>query len=361
MPRWAGKWIGGRFYVNDEGKTVYVIEKMLSGERYSIKLSNHHEDLAVGEYTQFLKDPAAYVRPPPVPEGPPDAVYITLDRLKLYMESIHEACEDHRKARRSYLKQWADLKLDLRTVDRKTLRDALTSFKVLKGRNKGRPAGGHSGRTEALNAFCRFLVVEGDLPAWNPLVFAGKPKATRADREAYTLEQLRETYAKLTDQPTKDLFLLRAATGLHHTEIQQLEGCRVFKGPLPEKGVGIRELGGDHEIQGVLQVMHKSKRRHRQSVNAAGLQAALRLRDGVPHRVAVWKAIEPLVPSNLRHTFVTLSGEVGTLVQFHDAGVDRGRIAQIVGHRAGSTMTADRYEKVQVPPMIRLPLEWDVV
>lgn len=348
MPSWTGKWLGGRHYLNEEGRKVFVIEKMLNSVRYAIKLSSHHEDLAVGEYTQFLKNPAAYVRPEP--EGPPDAVYITVERLKLYLESISDTVEDHRKARRSYLKQWADKKLDLRTVDRQTLRKALAEFD-----------GGHRGRTEALNAFCRFLVAEGELPSWNPLVNLTRPAATRAEREAYSVEQLTQTYQRLTDQPTKDLFLLRAATGMHHTELEQLEGCRIYKGPLPELGVGIRVLGGDHEIQGVLQVMHKSRRRHRQSVNAAGLRAALRLRDGVPHRIATWKALEPMVPSNLRHTFITLSGEVGTLVQFHDAGVDRGRIAQIVGHRAGSTMTADRYEKVQVPPMIRLPLDWDVL
>src|SRR4051812_24169487 len=135
MPDWTGKWLGGRHYLNDEGRRVFVIEKMIDRVRYSVKLPSHHEDLAVGEYTQFLRDPAAYVRPV-VPAGPPDAVFITLERLTLYMESISDTVEDHRKARRSYLKQWADKKLDLRTVDRQTLRAALADFK-----------GGHRGRT----------------------------------------------------------------------------------------------------------------------------------------------------------------------------------------------------------------------
>jgi integrase len=350
VPDWEDRWLGGRYYRNDDDKKVFVIEKRIHPHRYSIKLQTHHEDIANAEFTRFLLDPAGYVRPPPAPDTPPDAVFITAERLTLYMESISDTVIDHRKARRSYLQKWAAQRLDLRTVDRETLRAALNKFK-----------GGHRGRTEALNAFCRFMVAEGVLPSWNPLVNFKKPKPTRAEREAYSVEQLTAVHEKLEDQPTKDLFLLRAATGMHHTELEQLEGAKVFGGPLPEKGTGIRVLGGEHEIQGVLQVMHKSRRRHRQSVDAAGLRAALRLRERVPHRIAVWKALDPVIPSNLRHTFITLAGEVGTLVQFKDAGVDRGRIAQIVGHRAGSTMTADRYEKVQVPPMVRLPLGWNVL
>lgn len=348
MPKWAGKWKGGRFYFDPDDKPVFFIEGSRAGVRYSLKLTTHDHDLALGELAHFNADPVEYAKPPP-PASKTDPVFITKERWTLYLESIAHAVEDHRRARRSYLKQWADLKLDLRTVDRRALRAALASFE-----------GGHRGRTEALNAFCRFLVKEGDLPSWNPLVNTRAPEATRAERQAYTIEELTEAYEKLEDQPMKDLFLLRAATGMHHTEIEQLVGCRVFKGTLPENGVGIRKLGGKHEIQGVLQVMHKSRRRHRQSLNAACLRAALRLRDGVPHRVKAWKEIEPLVPSNLRHTFITLSGEVGVLVQRQEGGVDRARIAQLVGHRAGSTMTADRYEKIQVPAMIRLPLEWEV-
>ncbi len=30
-------------------------------------------------------------------------------------------------------------------------------------------------------------------------------------------------------------------------------------------------------------------------------------------------------------------------------------LARAIGHREGSTMTADRYEKMQVPPMVVIP------
>lgn len=63
-----------------------------------------------------------------------------------------------------------------------------------------------------------------------------------------------------------------------------------------------------------MQVVHRKKskkeRRHRVSVDRPTLEAVLRLREHVPDRVTVWEALAPIVPSNLRHTFVTLAGEI---------------------------------------------------
>jgi integrase len=349
MPRsWAGRWKGGRYYVDPSGKQVFVIERRVAGQVRALTLETHDEDFAVGELARFEADPERYALAHDHPEvvertGP---VYITDDRIKLYLRSIAHTVDDHRAARKAYINAWGALGLDLKTVDLRRLRTALAGFD-----------GGHRGRVEALNAFCRFLVREGDLPSWRPLRNTEKPdESLRAPREAYSLEQLKACYTKLQSQPVKDLFRLRAATGMHHTEIEQLEGCGVTTAPLPDKGVAIRTLKGEHEIAGVLQVMHKSRRRHRQPVDAPTLAAALRLRASVPSRIAVWEAIKPLVPSNLRHTFATLAGECGRLVTYTEGGVDRARVAQALGHRAGSTMTADRYEKIQVPPMIVLPL-----
>ncbi len=363
MPAWIGKWKGGRFYLDEEGRRVFVIEAMRGGQRYTVKLDTHDEELAVGELVRFNQDPGAFTTGPVVRASTIlEPVLITKERLALYLESIHATVKDHRAARFSQLTDWAEHKLDLRTADRKTLRTALAKFD-----------GGHRGRVEALNAFARFLVKEGDLPSWNPLVNHRAAAETRAEREAYALEQLAETYKRLDPGPIRDVFHLRVATGMHHTELEQLAGAKLTAGPLPDRGAWVRELpplppekkgqkAKPHQIAGVLQVVHRKKskvdRRHRVSVDRATLDAALRLREGVPGRITVWKALEPLVPSNLRHTFITLSGEVGELVTYKAPGVDRARIQQIVGHRTGSTMTSDRYDKLQVPPMIKLPLPW---
>lgn len=344
MPAWAGKWKGGRYYLDDQGRRVFFIERL----KRSVKLATHDEALAVGQLAAFLDDPVAFTRPA-LERAETAPVLITEQRRNLYLESIHDTVRDHRRARASYLDAWAELGIDLRTVDRKALRAALASFD-----------GGHRGRTEAINAFARFLVREGDLTAWNPLINTRAPAETRAEREAYALEQLAECFKRLDPGPVRDLFHVRAATGLHHTEIEQLEGAPLFSGPLPDRGVGIRTLPDEGKIAGVLQVMHKSRNRHRQSVDAPTLRACLRLVAHVPDRITVWEKLDPLVPSNLRHTFVTLAGEVGKLITYKSKGVNRGAIAQVVGHRAGSTMTADRYDKLQVPPMITLPLPWRV-
>lgn len=342
MPRWAGRWKGGRYYFDDAGRRVFFIER----RGRSVKLKTHDEELAVGELARFLEDPVAFCRPTPTDGEPSAPVLITKDRTALYLQSIATTVLDHRRARESYLRDWASLGLDLSTVARKALRVALTKFE-----------GGHRGRTEALNAFARFLVREGELSAWNPLVNTRPTEATRAEREAYSIEHVAHVFSKLGPGPVRDVFFLRATTGMHQTEIDQLEGARVQTGPLPDKGVAIRRLDDSHEIAGVLQVMHKSRHRHRQSVTSEGLAAALRLVHGVPHRVAMWEALEPLgvVPSNLRHTFVTLAGESAREVTYKAGGVDRSKVARAVGHRAGSTMTADKYEKIQVPPMLVIP------
>ena len=348
MPKWVDKWKGGRFYLDDEGRQVFVIEAMRDGVRYTAKLDTHDPELALGELVRFNADPAAFVRPPPPPKRTtPEAVYITKERVKLYLESIRDTVEDHRRARLSYLHAWAELGLDLRTVDRKALRAALARFE-----------GGHRGRTEALNAFARFLVKEEELPAWNPLVNTRAPEASRAPREAYDLKTLHATFKRLEPGPVRDVFHIRAATGLHHTEIEQIAGIRVVTAPLPEKGVALRQLDGKHEIAGVLQVAHKNGQFHRQPVDAFTLAAALRLRDGVPDRITTWEALDPVIPSNLRHSFVTLAGECGQLVSYEALGVDRARIARAIGHRRGSSTLADHYDFLQVPPMVKIPLPW---
>jgi hypothetical protein len=328
---------------------VFVLEAMRGGVRYSLNLDVRDEELALGELARFNAAPGAYGAAAPAPASVAQApVFVTDERLKLYLASIRGTVKDHRAARFAYLTAWAKLGLDLRTVDKRALRSALATWD-----------GGHRGRVEALNAFARFLVKEGDLTAWLPLENPRPPAPTRAERRAYSLEELRAAYARLSG-PVRDLFLVRAATGMHHTEIAQLRGAPVLSGPLPDKGPAIRELPAKpkSEIAGVLQVRHKNGQPHRVSVDAATLAAALRLRDRVPDRITAWEQFDPLVPSNLRHTFVTLAGEVGELVAYVAAGVDRARIAQAVGHRAGSTMIGARYDKLQVPAMIKLPLEF---
>lgn len=350
MPNWAGKWKGGRYYLNPDGRPVYFIER----RRKAIRLDTHDEELAKAQLAQFLTNPDAFQVRPETRVEAPSAVHVDADRIRLYLQHIRDACDDHKDARESYLKQWANYRdargkpLDLRTATKKEIKAALATFK-----------GGHRGRVEALNAFARFLVKERDqgLETWAKVDNPYEPKKTRAERVAYTAEELRERWRTLPDCQTKDVFLVRVATGLHQTEIDQLEGAAITKRPLPDaKVAAIRELDGKHEIAGVLQVHHKNEHRHRVSVTRPVLEAAMRLTAGVPNRVTVWKVLDPIVPSNLRHTFETLAEDAGRVVTYTGAGVDRTLVAQVMGHRAGSTMISDRYNQSQVPPMVVVPL-----
>lgn len=370
MPQWAGKWKGGRYYLDTQGRKVFFIER----RKRSVRLQVHDDDLALGELTNFLKDPDAYCRAPePRPDTNP--VYITQERVDLYLESIHSASQDHKKARISQLHGWASYRdskgraLDLRTVDKTTLRIALGSF-----------TGGHRGRVEALNTFANFLVQEGDqgLSKWHPFsnTRPSDPEAARAERVAYSVEQVEQAYRQLVEDaikakgnprvngghgsPVRDAFMLRAATGMHHTEIQQLEGAKVYKGPLPDRGAGIRILEEGHEIAGVIQIRQKTKPRHRYSVTAEVLAAALRLTEGVPSRITMYYALTPLgiVPSNLRHTWITQAGENATLITYKSKGVSLDVIQQTGGHRVGSKVTLSNYDKTQIPPLVLLSYRW---
>jgi hypothetical protein len=365
MPKWQGRWKGGRYYLDDLGRQVFFIER----RRRSIRLRTHDPELALGELARFLDDPVAYCRPAPEPTGPAAPVHITIERVKLYLEHIHKAVEDHRKARRAYLLDWANWRddhgrpLDLRNVDRATLRVALGEF-----------GGGHAARVETLNAFARFLIREAELDRWNPLVNTRAPRESRAERVAYDVAKLDHAFARLDkaaelyqQNPTasgahsravRDAFVLRAATGMHHTEIEQLSRCKTYDGPLPDKGVGIRQLPDGGEIAGVIQFRQKTKPRHRVSVPSRVLVAALRLREGVPDRITMWYALGELgiVPSNLRHTWITLAGEAGRTVHYRTRGATLDEIQQAAGHRIGSKVTLSNYDKLQIPPMIVIPL-----
>lgn len=368
MPNWAGKWQGGRYYIDEQGRQVFFLERWHNGRSVSRKLKTHDPRLAVGELARFENDRDAYLRPPPPEAGPLAPVTITADLLKLYMASIQDCARDYRAAKRSDLLAWSDYRdasgkpLDLRTADKRSLRLALASFSAEGSKDKRR-TGGFKRRCESLNCFANWLVQEGDagLKEWSPLRPSDKqkPAKRRAERIAYTLEEVEECWRRVQSQPVRDVLMIRASTGMHHTEIEQLEGCKIYTASLPDVGVGIRKLKDEHEIRGVLQVRQKTKPRHRVSVNQQVLDAALRLQaSGVPSRKAMWTALDPLIPSNLRHTWVTLCGEVGEEVSYINKGIPLDRIQAIGGHRIGSAITELSYDKLQVPPMSKLPFNW---
>lgn len=385
MPDWAGKWKGGRFYFDDRGHKVFFIESNRKGVPRALQLATHDEELANGQLAAFRENPAGFLRSlaPPEPVLPQEAVTITEDRIKLYLETLQGGAKDHYAARRSDLIAWggytaAGRPQDLRTVDKKALRLALASFAPA-GEDKRR-TGGFKRRAEALNAFCNWLVSEGDLSTWSPLSITPSqaPPQRRAERVAYLPTDVVERWGQIDEQAIRDVLQIRAATGMHGTEIAQMAGARHFTGPLPDShpklGPGFirTKLDKKHEIKGVIQIRQKTKPRHRVSVDGATLAAAVRLSQltrknpktkrvepWIPSRFDVYNACREIgiVPSNLRHTFTTLRG-LATIIHYEEGGVSLDQVAEILGHRMGSTMTGSRYDKLQVPPMMKVPLDW---
>lgn len=356
MPKWAGKWLGGRFYRDDLGRPVFVIER----RKRSIRLFTHDEERANFELGTFLDNPDGFT-----PQGAPtvaapdrEPVTISAHLQTLYLEELRAKGRvlDYRVAKRAYLTDWNDRlaaggAYDLADASR-AMRDRLAlvlmSFE-----------GGHKGRTEALNTFCNWLVrTTRGLASWTPLVNTTPTRATRAERVAYDPEEIEAAYREEPDQTFRDIMRLRVICAMHYTEIQQLPGCRVQTGPLPDKGVAIRKDLEHDAIKGVVQFKQKTKPRHRVSVDDRTLAAALRIQaaKSLPSRKQVWAAFVDVIPSNLRHTAITLMGEDASVVSYKAGGLSLDQIQEFVGHRVGSHITKSNYDKLQVPPMPRLPL-----
>ena len=158
-------------------------------------------------------------------------------------------------------------------------------------------------------------------------------------------------------QGVRDVLVLRAKFGMHHSEI-----CRLSSG----KGI-IKPTPGQGEIAGTIRFTHKSTREHLLSVDAQGLAAAKRLADhGAPisdsflrttllHASRRAGLAQPLAPNELRHSFVTWATEQGREVRPKQGGVPVETVARVVGH-SGTRTTTNFYLGVQVPVMIAIPL-----
>ena len=61
MPNWTGKWDGGRTYRDKAGKTIWQLERMHGGARYSRRLDAGNEKAALAELALFERDPSSYL------------------------------------------------------------------------------------------------------------------------------------------------------------------------------------------------------------------------------------------------------------------------------------------------------------
>lgn len=358
MPRTVLRsWEGGRA-LKKRGREVFVIERMVSGRRYSIPLAGITESDAILELRHFERDPSGYE----LKSRGGEPLELTSDLITDYLTDLHrDGCSRiHYDDQRRYLLQWEEaLKgRDLRNVTLREYRLALRTWKTAERH-----------RTVALKGFCSWLRSEGELQATQDASTELKLPAPRAEKvtreKGYEMAHVEAIYAEIEDASVRDFVRVAACTGMHGSEIRRIA-----------RGQATIIRVGKGEIAATVQFPHKSGT-HTQSLDAATLGAIERLREpkGKNARgrqrahapVTTWirrqvKAaaeranMEPINVGSLRHCFVTWARTHGRrVVPEQGSGVDLAGIAAAIGHRSPATTRA-YYDETKVPELILVPI-----
>lgn len=364
---WIDRWPGGRIAKGHHGRVVYVIERMVEGKRVALPLDvpagKAGENAALSALGTFEADPfgfmAAHKR---------GATKMLLDAQAADDFDTYLATQGRSERYRNnvghYLSVWADRfsGRDLRSVTTGELKAALREW-----------GNAERHRVIAIKSFCSWLREEVcSMPVGADPTLALKVPPARAEKairtKGYPMELVAAIYSEVDAQDVRDVICLRAKTGMHETE-----AGRVLRGE-----VVIREIA-EGPIAGTIRFDHKSGRVHVQSLDAQALAAAKRLvaRGGkgidnrrqhreiakaaarlttrARERTPEAKAVEPIAPGELRHSFVTWARSHGVEVRAAEAGVGLDRIADAIGHQSKRT-TMRFYDGTEVPPMIAIPL-----
>ncbi len=238
MPCWTGKWRGGRTYRTKDGRTVYVLWKMVAGRNYAITLDAKSEMEAEAELALFLRDPTRYQTRAEVARARDDAaVYLDPETVGRFLEYLKREGRTERYVGNVgfYLAAWAEALAgrDLRTVNQQELIQELAQHKTAR-----------KNRIIALKSFTAWLrQVEGVLPGAEDASLALKVPPARPEKavreKGYSIAQIERLYraisgwesakfgwkgtGRVTDvRPVRDVLCLHAKTGMHATEIERL-------------------------------------------------------------------------------------------------------------------------------------------
>lgn len=363
MSKWAGKWDGGRFYL-DGKRAVYVLEKMHRGQRYVIALDARNEEEADEQLRAFKADPVAFKAKLWAAPSHGAGLYITAETIQEVLE--HQKREgqakDHRYATGLYLAKWAKVFAG-REVSTITVPECETQLVAWKTARKL--------RITALKTFCTYYAApaRGKLdPTKNPaaqLKIKKQKAAKHTSARHYEIYEIERAYAASDSQVQRDILRMEMVTGCHTTEIERFAaGAGSLREVDPETGCG--------EIAGVIWFHHKNGELHPNAVDSQTFKAAQRIRERgrIPnkfkrnefcHRVAkklsreLGKEIKPVLYGALRHSFITASrSKGGRIVKPLNFGVSLEDIMDAVGHR--STRTTSIYDGTEIPQMIVVPM-----
>lgn len=352
MPRWVGRWEGGRVRESRTGR-VWVIERQVGGARRTIPLAAKTERDALAELALFLRDPDAYGRRAAPKKPPPRAPVIDEAFVGRYLKAGVGKGLTHRYLVnvRSSLAWWADV-LDGRPIA------AATTAELL-GALEGGP--GAKGKLISLKAWTAWLRSTGQLASRDdptldmrvPAAVAARSRAPKWSR----IEDVVALYRAIDDQRVRDVLRIRATTGMHHTEL-----ARIAAG----KG-RIREVW-DGPIAAAIDFPHKSGKVHRLAISPATLGALRRYIDrqgpvrrtgwvSESHfcrevaRVAEAHGLAPCPPGQLRHSYATWARMAGELVQPSTSGLPIEAVAAALGHASPET-TRRYYDQSDRPAMV---------
>jgi integrase len=352
--RWSGTWAGGRKYVSN-GRTVFVIERMRLGRRYTQRLDAGSEPEALAELALFERDPDGYVtRREELERRAANAVLLGAESAARFLGWLEAngRTERYRRNVKSYLAHWARVlgNRDLRTLTLQDLRRALASWDTAR-----------KARIIALKSFFSYLRnEEGALSPAEDATLSLKVPPARPSKalaaRAYDVALVERFYGAIASQAVRDLVCVLAKTGMHATEVDRVA-----------RGEGeLRALRGHGEIAGLARLVHRNGEEHLQALDAQALAALRRLvaRGQAPVDSFVRKEMleaarsireRPLKIGRLRHSFIAWATTVGEEVRPTSGGVPLETVATIVGHRSPRT-TRMFHRGWTVPPMVRLPI-----
>jgi len=360
MPKWTGKWTGGRTYQTKDGRAVWVLEKRVEHRQYTITLDVRSEKEAEAELALFWRDPEAYktrtqARQEARHEAATKAVFLDVTSAGRFLEYLlkEKRTQKYVKDTRLYLAQWADALggRDLREVEPQDVKRLLGSWTTARQK-----------RIAAFKAFCSFLEDEGLLdPNQDPSralkVPPSRPEKARREK-GYTMEQVEQLYLATHIQAVRDVVCLHAKTGMHGTEIE-----RLARG---EGKITVLDPARYGDIAATIRFTHKTGRQHTLSIDAQCLAAAQRLQTRgrapadrwtrrVLERAAEKVGLGPIHLGEFRHSFVAWALEHGEHVSYSGKGVPLAAVASVLGHQA-TTTTQMFYNVSKVPFMVRVPI-----
>jgi len=360
MNRWTWKkdprWEGGQIRVGPDGTHYPYIQRMINSLRFALQLApedpeslRYLEDAKL-ELKLFMRDPIGYKRAHDVKMGRLSGTAVICQAsLQKYVDDLCDRGRNrhHIKNYVRHLGAWGQAfgGKDLRFISPAQLEGYRWPTAM-------------NARRRALRAFCNWLIRREQLrieesPA-RRLEIPKERTAKASKRMGYSTAHVERFYAAVRSQDIRDVLLMRAKYGVHHTDLARLI-----------EGGTVKEIHHPCGIAAVVAFIHKSGDEHKLSIDAQALAAVRRLqkRGFVPskewtlklcHKTAEQNGIPTVLPEELRHSFASWMEEGGKKVTRQGSGLSRAEIGALMGHK--SLAMVDRYVDLDVPPMAIAPI-----